>query len=319
MEFMNSVFSNFLAIGQVLVLGSIGFLALKRGILGECCLRTVSNLVIEVTLPCFMFTNIILNFDRVRDGRWYLFPVFFVMMLVLGWLAGWLYTRVDRGIMKRREFIASVTFTNAGFLPLIIVGALLPGEIRNEVYIYIFLFTILLSPVMIGASRKIFAAGPARLPAARDVFNTAFIATVAALLISLAGAQDYVPDMLLKPLKMIGDSTIPLAMMVVGGVIMVNFSRGVEFNAGFVFKAGVLKLLAIPVIVFLVVSLTDLSREVKFLLVLEAMMPPASTLPLLARQHDGDYILMGQTLFGITIAALFTVPVLLALFDIIPG
>jgi len=105
MEFAQALRSNFLSIAQIFVLGGAGFYVLKRNILGQCCLRTISNLVIEVSLPCFMFTNILANFDRVRGEGWYLFPLLAILIFAVGAAVAALYTRADRGIGEKKEFI----------------------------------------------------------------------------------------------------------------------------------------------------------------------------------------------------------------------
>ena len=105
-------------------------------------------------------------------------------------------------------------------------------------------------------------------------------------------------------------------MIVIGGIVMVNFSRRSGFRFGFILKAAALSLLVLPLVVYFIIRKLPLSPEVRFLLVLEAMMPPASTLPLLARKYEADYELTGQALFVITLLSLITVPLLLAIFDI---
>ena len=318
MPFISSLESNFLAILQVFVLGCFGFYVMRRGILGQCCLRTISNLVIDVTLPCFIFTNILDHFHAVHSHAWYLFPLYSVAMLGAAALVAALYSRLDPSVRGSREFLAVVTYRNAGFLPLIIVNALVAGPVAERLFVYIFLFIIVFSPLLYSTSGRLFSTS-GNQSLARNLLNPATITTAAALGLALAHARFLIPDVLFIPVKMLGNSTIPLSMIVIGGIVMVNTTQRIRFPLGFVLRAALISLVAFPLLVFFIVRALPLSPDVRFLLVLEAMMPPAVTLPLLARRHNADFELTGQALFGITVISLITVPLLLTILDLVPG
>ena len=318
MDFIISLKSNFLAIGQIFVLGSFGFYVLRRGILGECCLRTLSNLVLDVTLPCFIFTNILANFHLVRGEAWYMFPLYCLGLFAISGTLGALALGLNRGIKTRGEFLSLVTFQNSGFLPIIIVNAVAPPEIAARMFIYIFLFILVFTPVLFSLAQSMFGQKGVAVNW-KDLFNPASVTTVVALAMALPGLQNVVPDILFEPLKLVGAATIPLSMIVVGGIVMINFSGNTSFPFGYVLQVGVVKLLLVPLAVFGLVLLLPLPPEAKFLVLLQAMMPSGIMLPLLARKYQGDYTLVGQSLFGVTLMSLFTVPLLLSLFGAVPG
>ncbi len=315
MEYINSVRTNFLAVAQIVILGGFGFYIIKRGILGQCCLKTISNLVIDVTLPLFIFTNTIRYFPEVRGGKWHLIPLYCLAMLAVSagtaWLAG-------GRTVKKREFISLVTFQNAGFLPLILIGTLVPEVARGKFYVYVFLYLLVFNPLLFTASEKLFGKKSGVLPGAGSLLNPANVATVAGLAAALLGVGDKIPASVFKPLEMMGGTTIPLSMVVTGGIVVVNFSGGGVFPTGFVARVAALKLLVIPALVYAGLTFFKAPAEIVFLLTLEAMMPPAVILPLLAGKHEGDYLLVGQALFGVTVASLVTIPLLLALLRVVP-
>jgi predicted permease len=76
LDVLPAIQTNFLAIAQIFILGCFGFYVLRRGILGECCLRTLSDLTLDVTLPCFVFTSILDNFESIRGEAWFLYPLY---------------------------------------------------------------------------------------------------------------------------------------------------------------------------------------------------------------------------------------------------
>ena len=135
---------------------------------------------------------------------------------------------------------------------------------------------------------------------------------------ALLGVGRFVPEVVFKPLKMLGDTTIPLSIIVIGGIVMVNYAGKAKFPYSYVLKAGALKLLVLPVIVYLILLPIKMAPEIRYLIVLEAMMPPATVLPLLAGKYQGDHNLVGQALYGMTILSLVTVPLLLAFMHLLP-
>lgn len=313
-----SLKTNFMATAQIFVLGSIGFYVLKRGILGECCLRTISNLVLEVTLPCFIFTNIIRNFDKVRGDSWYLFPVFCVALIFLSYVTGLAFSLAGPGKEYRREFTLLTTFQNSGFLPIILVTALLPAEVAGKIYVYIFMFILVFAPLLFSLSEIIYNPAAGIVSGLKSLINPASAATLGALAVSAAGLNRAMPDVIMSPLYMLGAATIPMSMIVIGGIVMVNYSKNVVMRTGLILQASFVKLLVIPLVAFFLLRFINLPSEMEYLIALEAMMPPAVTLPLLAGKHGGDSMVVSQGLFGVTILSLFSIPILLTFLNIAP-
>jgi len=306
--------ANFAAVAQIVVLGGFGFYIIKNGILGQCCLKTISNLVTDFALPCFVFSNIVANFHLVRGSAWHMFPIYCLMMLAAGAGMAAVVARLDGGIERKREFVALATFQNSGFLPIILIGALAPPEMKDKLFIYVFLYLLAYNPVLFTFGEKLFSGGAAAKISWRSLLNPTTVATVAGLAVALADAGHLIPRFIFRPIQMMGETTIPLSMVVIGGIIVANYGSGAAFPWKFAAKAGALKLIALPAVVFVALKFIDAAPDARFFLALESMMPSAVLLPLLAGKHGGDEALAGRTLFGVTLASLLTVPILLAVF-----
>jgi hypothetical protein len=317
LDFFESLKANFAAVAQIVVLGGFGFYIIKKGILGQCCLKTISNLVVDFALPCFVFSNIVANFYQVRGESWHMFPVYCLMMLAFGAGTAAIVARLDKSIKKKREFIALATFQNSGFLPIILIGTLAPPEIRGKLFIYVFLYLLAYNPVLFTAGEKLFSGEKAAKISWRALLNPTTVATAAGLVVALANAGSLIPRFIFRPIQMMGETTIPLSMVVIGGIIVANYGGSAAFPWKFVAKVAALKLLLLPVAVYAALVALNAPPDIKFFLALEAMMPSAVMLPLLAGKYEGDETLAGQTLFGATIASLVTIPILLAAFRIV--
>ncbi len=51
----------------------------------------------------------------------------------------------------------------------------------------------------------------------RSLFSSPVVAVIAGLLLVFLGVNKFIPVFVLKPLRLIGDCTLPLALLVVGG------------------------------------------------------------------------------------------------------
>ncbi len=68
-----------LAVTQIFLLGAMGYLLTRKNILGEAGLDILSRLVVEVTLPLMIFSQL------VKDFRFSLYPnwwIFFLLSLI---------------------------------------------------------------------------------------------------------------------------------------------------------------------------------------------------------------------------------------------
>ena len=121
------------------------------------------------------------------------------------------------------------------------------------------------------------------------------------------------PAFLLDASRIIGDATIPLAMIVTGAIL-----GGVAIRSGVDIKrigAIVLcKLIIIPVIFLglakLLPNISDLMRSI---IVLQACMPSAASSPLFAKRFGGDHDLAASAVFFTTLISIITIPFFMSL------
>lgn len=311
---MEFFISNFLAVLQIFILGLFGFYILKKGILGECCLNILTNLVIDITLPCFIFSTIVTNFSQVAGTAWYVIPPSFFGILFLSIILCLFYFRLDKTILEKKEFISLVSFPNVGFLPIVIVNSLFPEKQARELSIYIFLFVMFFNPVFFTLAETIFSKEKKAIFDVRQIFNPAFLVTVFSLIVVFAGAEKCLPQFITKPVSLMGQATIPISMIVIGGALAVNFRTKQKINFPFVLKVSFFKLIVIPLIVIFLIKDWGISEQIKFVIVLEALVPSAVNNLLLARKYEGEHILIGQSVFVSHILSLITIPLFLTFF-----
>lgn len=300
------------AVIRVFLLGAIGYFLVKKNIINSDGISTLTRLVIEVTLPIFIFSQLVRNFNFSLYSDWWVFPLMSVSVTVIGFIVGALFTKFIHHIQYKRQFLSLVTFQNAGYLPLALTVALLPKDKTASMFIYIFLFLLGFNLTMwsIGVSMLVFS--KTRGFKWESLFSSPVIATIFSLLFIFFGLNKFLPEMILKPLEMTGDCTLPLAILIVGG----NLAEIQLIN---IHKKEILlillaKLVILPLLGLLLVMRFKLPQLLGLLILIQLAMPPATSLSIIIKHYKKEDLLISQGIFFGHLASLITVPLFLSLY-----
>lgn len=133
-------------------------------------------------------------------------------------------------------------------------------------------------------------------------------AVIAGLAVDLLGLP--VPELVFKPIELIGMITIPLALLVLGHKlteIKLSAMRTAFLASLFKLGGGLLVALAI-------VHLLALDGLVKQVILLQAAMPSAVMAMILAAKYDRDAALVASVVFITTLLSVISIPLILAFF-----
>ena len=84
MMFFESFKITGLAMAQIFVLGALGYLLMKKEILGQQGLSALSRLVVEVTLPILIFCQLLKDFRFGLYPNWWVFPILSIIITISG-------------------------------------------------------------------------------------------------------------------------------------------------------------------------------------------------------------------------------------------
>ncbi len=300
---------------QIILLGATGFFLVKKGILGGACLGTLSRLVISVTLPVLMFAQISSSFSFTNFSHWWIFPLLGAGLSLFGLALGKIFRVFVNGQQHKLQFSSLLGFQNSGYLPLVLVGALLGPDKAGTVLIYIFLFLLGFNILMFSLGVHMLVHSGERKFSLSSAFSPTVIATLAGLAVVLLGINRFIPALLFKPMVILGDCTFPLALLVVGGCLAQIKLYHVNKKAAVVLCF--VKLIFMPALGILVVKAFGLPELLGFLIVMELAMPSATTLASIISQYNKEDLLISQGIFFTHIASIITIPLFLSLFFIL--
>ncbi len=141
----------------------------------------------------------------------------------------------------------------------------------------------------------------------KGVISINTCSTVLGLLILFS--QISLPSFLLEFLDTIGDSTVPVSMIVVGVQLSYRSLKDVVTNRHLL-VASLHKMLIVPVLTFLCVNWLPLSTDAKVILILAAAMPSAVIPVSIAAQNGQNATLCSQGVALTTALSMITLPVI---------
>lgn len=302
-----------LAVVQIFILGAIGFFLVRRQIIKDAGLDSISRMVIEVALPLMIFCHLAQDFSFAIYPDWWIYPLLSVAINIAGFLVGLLLLKFISGPEYKRQFLSLVTFQNSGYMPLALIAALLAQADAAAVFIYLFLFLMGFNMLMFSAGVHMLVFHKNRKFELGSLFSPPVIATIFSLLFVSLGLNRYMPQEILKPLCLMGDCTLPLAMVVVGGNLAQIHLGKIDWKP--LSLMVVAKLLILPALGLIFISrFSMIPYYMGLLIIIELAMPPATLLSVVTRHYKKDDLLISQGLFFGHILSIITIPVFLSLY-----
>ena len=281
-----------------------GFVCRKLKVLSEEGTATVSNIVVKIILPFYLFSAI-LNSGSAVDPRGVLLTLglSFGMFLLSGLVALVIVPLLrppagDRGVYLFETMCGNVTYIGIPVCAAVLGGnAAFYGSLLNIPYnLLCFSLGIWL------------LAG--KLPL-KKILNPAFLSGVAAAILYLLRVP--VPSVLLDGCAFIGQATSPCAMLVIGSVLgSVPFKE--IFTEWRAIPYVLLRLVGLGALTALLLSFLDVDPVLKGVLILMASMPAATNSTMLCTIYGGNRALSAKLIFLSTALSIVTIPLWAAVY-----
>ena len=281
-----------------------GFVCRKGKVLSEEGTATVSNIVVKIILPFYLFSAI-LNSGSAVDPKGVLLTLglSFGMFLLSGLVALVIVPLLrppagDRGVYLFETMCSNVTYIGIPVCAAVLGGnAAFYGSLLNIPYnLLCFSLGIWL------------LAG--KLPL-KKILNPAFLSGVAAAILYLLRVP--VPSVLLDGCAFIGQATSPCAMLVIGSVLgSVSFKE--IFTEWQAIPYVLIRLVGLGALMALLLSFLDVDPVLKGVLILMASMPAATNSTMLCTIYGGNRALSAKLIFLSTALSIVTIPLWAAVY-----
>lgn len=286
----------------------LGYTACKLGYMGDKFDKKLSSIVVDITCPLLVLSSVM--GDEMPD-RSLILPLVgvgfltYIILLVFGFC-------VPRFISKNHDDQGmigfSLMFANVGFIGYPIVASIFGPKavfyaallnvpntffiftagvmlVKGEYSIRQFNPKVLLSPALIGAF-------------------------IAALLVAFGV---HTPEMIARPITMVGNITVPAALMIIGSS-MARLPLREIIGSGKVYATSFLRLVIVPLSVYFLFRLCGVNTLINNINTVVIAMPVASFGTMFCMKYGRNPSLMTEATFITTLFSIITIPLITLLF-----
>jgi len=286
----------------------LGYVLCKMGYMGDKFDQKLSAIVIDITAPALILSSVM--GDDLPD-RSLILPLLgvgfltYILLLVFGFYVPRL---ISRNHDEQGMIGFALMFANVGFIGYPIVASIFGPKA-------IFYAALLNMP----NTFFVFTAGVMLIKGERSIrhlnfkvlFSSGMVAAfIAALLVALSVRT---PDMIARPITMVGNITVPAALMIIGSA-MARLPLKEIMGSAKVYLVSVLRLVVVPLSIYFLFKLCGVSDIVNNINTIVIAMPVASFGTMFCMKYGRNPSLITEITFITTVGSIITIPLITLLF-----
>ena len=288
----------------LLVIVIVGYVAGKLKYMGEDLDRRLSNIIIDITCPALILSS---TMGGTLPDRRLILPLLGISFLtyLLLTVVAWLLPRfLTHRIEDRGPVGFALMFGNVGFIGYPIVDAIFGHQavfyaaILNVVNT-LSVFTI--GVMLVNGEKQRLAFQP------KVLVSSPMIAAYLAILIVALGV-DNIPDIISQPITMIGNITVPGALLIIGSS-MSRLSWHTMLGSRVVYSTTFFRLLVLPLFLYAIFRILGFDTLVVNINTLIIAMPVATYGTILCLRYGKDTTLITEITFISTLLSVVTIPI----------
>ena len=283
----------------------VGYIAGKLGYLGGDFDRQLSRLVINITCPALILSSAM---NGTLPDRRYILPLLGISVITYLILPG-AALFLPRYMTTRQEDEGAVGFAmmfgNVGFMGYPVVASIFGHQavfyaaVLNVVNTFA-VFTI--GTILITGKNEV----EGRHFQKKVLYSTPMLAAYLTMLI-VALEIDNIPTVISQPLTMLGNITVPAALLIIGSS-MSQLSLRMMLGNRTVYLTTIMRLLVVPLSMYYLCSAIGFSETVVNINTVVIAMPVATYGTILCLRHEKDATLMTEVTFITTLFSMLTIP-----------
>ena len=308
-----------MAIGQVMLtlfaIVVVGYIAGKLGYMGGTFDKKLSKVVIDITCPALILSSAMTG--ELPDRR-YILPLLGISVLTYVLLTG-VALLLPRFLTKKKDDEGVIGFAmmfgNVGFMGYPIVASIFGHEavfyaaVLNVVNTFT-VFTIG-TMLIVGKNQEstVEEKEMSQKKMLRKVlYSTPMLSAYLTMLIVALEIKD-IPEFISQPLTMIGNITVPAALLIIGSSMSQLPLRALLGNST-IYTTTLMRLAILPIGIHYLMTLLGFSSFVVGINTVVIAMPVATYGTILCLRHGKDTTLITEVTFITTLLAMISIPLL---------
>ena len=311
------------------ILIGIGYVAGKIKLLTPEAVKVLSNIVLNISTPSTILYSVMGDTGGITGGKTVNFLLFsllaYALLFVVGVPSSQLLSAKHRdrgqgsrvrgqktivlddsgkmpGSSNRGLYCCMIAFGNTGFMGIPIGMAIFGTESMFYLSVYNIIFQVLVYSVGI-----VIISGKGSEIKIKTLINAAFVASILAFIIAFTDFRT--PFVISDALRLASGLNTPCAMFVIGATLSRIPVKDV-FVKWRLYPITFLKIIAAPVLVWLVLRQFVTDELMLGILVVLSAMPTAAAVPMISIEYGGDEKIASSGVFLSTLLSGLTIPLI---------
>ena len=307
-----------MAIGQVMLtlfaIVVVGYIAGKLGYMGGTFDKKLSKVVIDITCPALILSSAMTG--ELPDRR-YILPLLGISVLTYVLLTG-VALLLPRFLTKKKDDEGVIGFAmmfgNVGFMGYPIVASIFGHEavFYAAVLNVVNTFTVFTVGTMLIVGKNQSTVEEKEMSQKKMLrkvlYSTPMLSAYLTMLIVALEIKD-IPEFISQPLTMIGNITVPAALLIIGSSMSQLPLRALLGNST-IYTTTLMRLAILPVGIHYLMTLLGFSSFVVGINTVVIAMPVATYGTILCLRHGKDTTLITEVTFITTLLAMISIPLL---------
>lgn len=287
----------------------LGYAACKLGYMGDKFDKKLSSIVVDITCPLLVLSSVM--GDELPD-RTLILPLLgigfltYFILLIFGF---WIPCFISKNHDEQGMIGFALMFANVGFIGYPIVSSIFgPNSVFYAALLNMpntfFIFTAGVMLVKGEYSLKQFNPKILVSPAMIGAF-------LAAIIVALG---IHTPDIIARPITMVGNITVPAALMIIGSS-MARLPLREIIGSSKVYIASLLRLTIVPLSLYFLFKACGVPSQINDINTVVIAMPVASFGTMFCLKYGRNPSLITEMTFITTVGSIITIPLITLLFE----
>lgn len=310
---MNLAFISFEQVIIMFIMISLGFTLVKLKLIDISAKKSLSNILVYLVVPFMIINSYVTEYNQtIMNNLLYTFLISFVV-LILGIVFVFLISLFYH-IDSKRILMFAMMFSNAAYMGFPLVEAMFGADGLIYASGFVSMFNILLWTIGYMVVSRSFSFKTAVVGILKTPVLYALIIGIIIFFFQIP-----IPNLILKPISLIGAMNTPLSMIITGMIIASsNIFKAIKNK--YLWLSSVIRLIIIPFIslgVILLFNLVGVNKDVlKIVFILEAC-PCAAITSIFAIKFNYDENLAASLVVVTTLISAVTLPLFVLLVECI--
>ncbi|KOA21483.1 putative transporter YfdV [Clostridium homopropionicum DSM 5847] len=298
---MNQVIILFLIVG-------VGYYSRKRNIINDEINKGLTKLLLEVTMPLMIVASFDYSFSKeLMKNIIYMLLYSSLIHGALILISRILYNKYSK---EKKDILRFATvFSNCGFMGFPVVGSIF-GKIG---ILYASIFNIPYNILSWTFGIMLYTENKDSKNLKKVLLNPGIIAVIIGIILFIFSIK--IPQTIYSTIKLVGDITTPLSMIIVGVMIAeVDFKK--IFKKSSLYYIAFVRLILVPILTFAILKIIRVEELlIDVAIVIEAM-PAAAVTAIFAEAYSKEPELASEIVFFTTFLSVVSIPVIFKILNI---